>query len=176
MAPNMCHRSSANLLKSTDSSTQPCSPHFPQSNGHAERVVKTAKKLLRNTKDPHMALLSYRLTPLPWCGLSLLMGRQIRSNIPLITSALVPLWQYFREFCNANKERKQKQNNFDDRHGVRLLPDIPKETEVTSENGRQVYLCYVICYLLSQHSKILSCGDTLRNTKMKQISPYCPTR
>ena len=70
IAPNTHHRSSASLLKSTVSSTQPAAPHLPQSNKHAERAVKTAKKLLRNTKDPHMALLSYRSTPLAWCGLS----------------------------------------------------------------------------------------------------------
>ena len=46
------------------------SPHFPQSNGHAERAVQTAKNLLKGSKDPHMSLLSYRSTPLPWCGLS----------------------------------------------------------------------------------------------------------
>ena len=54
------------------------SPHYPQSNGLAERNVKTVKKLLKLSKDPYLALLNYRSTPLPWCGRSpgeLLMGR-----------------------------------------------------------------------------------------------------
>ena len=43
------------------------SPLFPQSNGQVERTVKTVKKLLKETRDPHMALLTYRITPFPWC-------------------------------------------------------------------------------------------------------------
>ena len=35
-----------------------------------EYTVKKAKMLLRSTKDPFIALLLYRATPLPWCGLS----------------------------------------------------------------------------------------------------------
>ena len=59
------------------------SPHYPQSNGLAERMVKTAKSLLAKSADPYMALLSYRATPLP-CGLSpaeLLMGRRLQTDI-----------------------------------------------------------------------------------------------
>ena len=46
------------------------SPHYPQSNEFAERMVKTIKKLLSSSSDMYMALLSYRSTPLPWCSLS----------------------------------------------------------------------------------------------------------
>ena len=60
------------------------SSHYPQSNGLAERTVKTVKKLISNTDHPLLSLLlSYRATPLPWCGLSpakLLMGRCIRTG------------------------------------------------------------------------------------------------
>ena len=61
------------------------SPLFPQSNGEAERMVKTVKRLLEQSKDPFMALLSYRSTPLPWCNHSpaeLTLGRHIRIMVP----------------------------------------------------------------------------------------------
>ena len=69
------------------------SPHFPQSNGHVERSVQTVKNLLVKSQDPYLAILMYRSTPLPWCGLSpaeLLMGRRLRTNLPLVLDHLKP--------------------------------------------------------------------------------------
>ena len=60
------------------------SPHFPASNGQAERVVQAVKHLLRDADDPPLVLLSYRATHFPWCGKSpaeLLMRRQIRTPL-----------------------------------------------------------------------------------------------
>ena len=119
------------------------SPHFPSSNGQAERAVQTVKNLLKNATDPFLALLSYRATPLPWCGRSpseLLMGRKIRSTLPTSIMTLTPQWPYLNEFRQANQEYKQQQKrDFDERHRVRDLPDIPDNTDVwITTNGNPV--------------------------------------
>ena len=99
------------------------SPYYPQSNGQAERMVQTTKRIMSNSSDLYMALMTYRATPLPWCGLSpaeLCMGRQIRTTLPQPTKHLVPQWSYLPEFRRRNEEVKRKQKaNFDLRHRVR---------------------------------------------------------
>ena len=66
---------------------------FPQSNGQVERMVQTIKSLLKHSVDIHLALLSYRATPMPWCGLGpseLCLGRRIKTTIPLVMKQLIP--------------------------------------------------------------------------------------
>ena len=110
------------------------SPHYPQSNGHAERAVKTVKGLLKESTDKHLALLSYRTTPLPWCGMSpaeLSQGRRLRSDIPQLKDNLIPQWPFISDLQRKDREFKLRQKkNFDRRHRVRPLPDIPEETDV----------------------------------------------
>ncbi len=110
------------------------SPHYPQSNGLGERTVKTVKGLLKNADDPYTALLSYRATPLPWCGISpaeLLMGRKIRSSLPQSSVSLTPRWSYLPEFRQRDADQKRRQKrDFDNRHRVRDLPALPNDTEV----------------------------------------------
>ena len=115
------------------------SPKYPQSNGQVERMVKTVKEMLQKSKDPYVALLSYRATPLPWCKLSpaeLSMGRKVRTTVPQTNHHLVPKWPYLDRFREQNRHFKQSQKkNFDKRHRVRNLSRIPDDTEVwvTSE-------------------------------------------
>ena len=115
------------------------SPHYPQSNGLAERTVKTAKGLLKESTDPHLALLTYRATPLPWCNLSpaeLLMGRKLRTNVPATTTSLVPQWEFLATFREKDRERKVKQKqHYDQRHRTRPLPEIPNNSAVWINTG-----------------------------------------
>ena len=60
-----------------------------------ERTVQIAKKLLKkayeDNKDPYLAILELRSTPIPGVGLSptqLLMGRRTRSIIPFKNTLL----------------------------------------------------------------------------------------
>ena len=94
------------------------SPLFAQSNGQVERMVQTVKRLLKQSDDPYMALMSYHATPLPWCDLSpteLLMGRRIRTSIPQMTNQFVPGWTYISDFKKKDADFKRKQkDNYDD--------------------------------------------------------------
>ena len=74
---------------------QTSSPHYPQSNRQAERVVRTVKGLLQQSTDPYMALLSYQTIPLPFCVLcpaELLMGCYICTDIPQPTKLFILKW------------------------------------------------------------------------------------
>ena len=120
---------------------QTSSPLFPQSNGQAERTVQTIKHLLRRSKDQYMALLTYCLTPLPWCDLSpaeLLMGRRMQNTLRQTKEQLIPSWGYLPDFRKKDRERKLEQkHNYDTRHQTRDLPLIPDDSQVWIQSGSQ---------------------------------------
>jgi len=113
------------------------SPRYPQSNGEVERCVQTIKNLLKKSDDVYLSLLVYRSTPLRWCNVSpaeLCMGRRLRTTLPQIPQTFVPDWTYLDKFYQAErcyKERMKK--DFDKRHRVSPLPDLPEDTPVMVE-------------------------------------------
>ena len=115
--PQYSSKEFAEFAKSYDFCHVTSSPHFPQSNGMAERMVQTIKRLLKEAVDPFKALLNYRATPLSFCNISpsqLLMGRQLRNSLPQIEDQLIPNWTYLDEFKGKDKEFKRKQKaNYD---------------------------------------------------------------
>ncbi|XP_065902260.1 uncharacterized protein [Dysidea avara] len=117
------------------------SPHYPQANGLAERMVRTVKGLLEHTSDPYKALLSYRATRLPWCGLSpaeLLMGRKIRTDTPEVKTNFIPHWSYIDNLKNLDQKVKLAlRDNYNSRHQVKELPQLPEGQTVWVETRGQ---------------------------------------
>ena len=111
----------------------PSSPHFPQSNGEAERAVQTVKGLLRKASDPYLAMLAYRATPLAvgYTSSELMMGRKLRTTVPItreLRRSMVPDHSAVTGRDRRGKERQAK--NFNSHHGARSLPTLRPEDTV----------------------------------------------
>ena len=119
------------------------SPRYPQSNWEAERAVQTVKALLKTASDPYIALLTYRSTLLQsgHSPAELLMGRKLRSTLPILPTQLKPSGKALRGFRTKDKHiRAQQKRNFDKRHRVRDLPFLHPNTYAwidTPTSGRQ---------------------------------------
>ncbi|XP_062594195.1 uncharacterized protein K02A2.6-like [Saccostrea cucullata] len=69
------------------------SPLYPKSNGQAERMVQTVKRLLKKNTDPYKALMDYRNTEIQGLGQSpsqMFLGRRLKTNLPIAADLLRP--------------------------------------------------------------------------------------
>ena len=116
------------------------SPHFPQGNGKAESAVKIAKHILKQ-KDPSLALLIYRATPIQATGYSpaqLMLGRQLRTPIPVLEEKLTPQWPDMALVRAADSKAKAAyKRNFDRRHSSRPLPPLQQGDSVAVKLDNQ---------------------------------------
>lgn len=100
------------------------SPRFPQSNGQAENAVQKVKMMLGKCTNPNMALLMYRSTPLRngFSPSELLMGRKLRTKIPVNPVALDPKWPYLENVkVKERMYRDQQERQYNKRHNARSL-------------------------------------------------------
>ena len=68
----------------------------------------------------------------------LLMGRKIRTNIPLLQDQLIPEWNFLEGFCALNESFKRTQKEtYDRQHAVRNLPPLSDNTKVWITSGEQ---------------------------------------
>jgi len=101
------------------------SPHYPRSNGMAERYVQTLKQLMRKSDsdgDLYAALLAYRQTPISGLAFSpaeLLFSRHIRGPLPLTSTTLTPA---VPEAYNDLVLRQAAQKDQHDKHAKPLRP------------------------------------------------------
>lgn len=102
-------------------------PRYPQSNGEAERIVRTVNDLLEKNDDPYIALLSYRDTPGPsgFSPAQLLMGRKLQTRLPGLPERLDPDPPSRDEFKKRDAAYKAQQvQAFTSRHSASLLPPL----------------------------------------------------
>ena len=109
------------------------SPKYPQTNGAAERAVQTVKSLLNKNEDPYLAMLCYRATPLEngFSPAELLMGRKIRTTVPVLPNTLDP--KHPNNFWLRKKEkaiRERQRRNFNSRHHTKELQPLKKGERV----------------------------------------------
>ena len=128
------------------------SPRYPQSNGAAERAVKTVKALLEKDDDPYLALLTYRATPLEngYSPSELLMGRKLRTPIPVVPTQLLPKLPKTSKLKEKKWIRQRQRKNFNLHHRASELkplqtgdyvwiPDTRSEGIVVQETNPQSY-------------------------------------
>nr|XP_050038007.1 uncharacterized protein K02A2.6-like [Dermacentor andersoni] len=153
------------------------SPHYAQSNGEVERMVRTIKDLFRKSKDPYLALLMYRDTPgvNGFSPAQLLMGRQLGTRVPKQGSQLCPNWPPMKEIVAKDATYKQKQaDNYNRHHGARDLPPLqtgqrvwvrPDQVQATVLSPGQKPRSYVV---------EMERGGTLQRNR-RHLVPFGPT-
>ena len=139
------------------------SPHFPQSNGLAERNVQTIKSLFKKAKeshcDPELALLEFRNTPIT--GLDslpaqLLMGRRLRSCLPMILTVLDT--DTSMKVRDSLVKQQQWPQLYHDRQSKPLTPLKPNEV-VRVKHGNQWKPAVVIRRHTAPRSYIIKTVD-----------------
>ena len=171
--PQFTSDSFSQFAKTYDFQHVTSSPFYPQSNGLAERTVQTVKALLMDAEDPHMALLTYRSTLFPWCMLSpaeLLMGRRLRTNVPIPPTQLIPEWTYVGEFRQLDLafKRKQKEN-----YEVCSQPQLSTDSDVWITSGREPIKGSIVEPAAAPRSHLVETpsGRIRRNRRHSNINP-----
>lgn len=99
------------------------SPHYPQSNGLAEKTVAIAKRIVLKATDVPLALLEYRNTPVlggKFTPAQLLMGRNLRSVLPLLPKHLHPVQLSEMDIKASQQQRKERQAYYYNQHAKPL--------------------------------------------------------
>ena len=156
----------SNFLRKWNVRLDMSTPHYPQSNGHAEAAVKAMKSLIsRSTPDGQLdgdkfaaGMLEYRNTPRAH-GLSpaeIVFGHPVRSMVPAHQSAFAPRWREIE----AIQEKIRKDNSRMKKHYEKNSKALP-----SLQTGRSVRVQDPQTKQWSKRGVVVS-GGTHRNYKM----------
>ena len=99
------------------------SPHHPKGNGVAEAALKQAKRILKMSHDPWMAILEQRNTPDELASPNeKLNSRRTRTVIPVKSELLEPHVIPTSSIIRASVKKKQQNKRYHDKKGKPLHP------------------------------------------------------
>lgn len=122
--PQFTSKEFKSFAKEMDFTVITSSPNFAQSNGQAESGVKIAKKLL-SQQNFCLALMNYRASPHSSIQISpaeALMGRKIRTQVPILESQLQPKEIPHETIRYADQKSKLTSKAYYDRHNGAKTP------------------------------------------------------
>lgn len=157
------------------------SPAYAQSNGEAERAVRTAKDILKQDK-PIAALMMYRATPIPSLGASpaeMALGRKIRTFTPMLSRNLKPKTLDHEMLKAKDEQAKSTQKfNYDRHHGAAALKDLQSGDKVfvkldNDKSGWSQQAQVLNKYNQAPRSYVLQTprGQIRRNRKHLRLAP-----
>ncbi|XP_031353678.1 uncharacterized protein K02A2.6-like [Photinus pyralis] len=114
------------------------SPHYPKSNGLAERAVGIAKNMLRKCEDLDLALLEYRNIPVTGTDKSpaqLLTGRFLRTKLPSANHMSIPNPVNFEEEKKKLEGQREIYRNYYDRHAMKRR-EFQEKDNVVVQHGK----------------------------------------
>ena len=156
------------------------SPHYPQSNGLAEKYVGIIKNLFHKAKEegqsPYTALMVYRNTPLNGTlqsPMQILQGRQARTDLPLSPAAQVQMG------INHAPQPTAEILCVKDKMLSSPTHDIPIGQNVMymEPNDKRWYPATVISQLPEKRSYLTKMNDNVvyRKTQV-HLKPYTPKK
>ena len=117
--PQFAARTTREFLRRWGVEHEISTPHYPQSNGHAEAAVKAAKRLIQkattngnlDTDAYAQGLLELRNTPRAdgRSPAQVLFGHPLRSTVPAHHRAFAACWQRAADACDAKAAAQQQQ-------------------------------------------------------------------
>lgn len=152
------------------------SPHYPRSNGMAERYVQTMKSFMKKAEesgeDVYASLLAYRETPLSgllYSPAEMLFNRQLRSKLPKSNVTLCPRPLHAKDDLQI---RQAKQKSYYDRGSKELDPlHQGQSVLVRTDKDRTWEPAVVVKNDTNPRSYILSNGQSLIRRNRVHLQP-----
>ena len=170
----LCQWNLYKLMKEYNVNHVTSSPHYPQSNGLAEKYVQIVRNLFHKAKeegqDLHKCLMMYRNTPLSstlQSPMQKLSNRTTRSDLPLSTAARLQMGFHINHPTN----KQMKKNHHLPTHDLCIIQPIMYQDATT----KKWYPATIVSWCEEPRSYIISTDEGIQYRRtQRHLKPYYP--